>query len=40
MNVLNGAGVLERAPFSGGESVIQHLFARLCPPGAEQNEGS
>lgn len=31
--------MLERAPFSGGESVIQHLFARLCPPGAEQNEG-
>lgn len=36
MNVLNGAGVSECAPFSGGESVLQHLFARLCRPGAEQ----
>lgn len=39
MNVLNRAGVLERAPFSGGESVLQHLFAKLCRPGAEQNKG-
>lgn len=37
--MLNRAGVLERAPLSGGESVPQHLFTRWSRPGAEQNKG-